>query len=89
MGRWILRGILTVLVAWGALYLGDFAMWKGRGSPMGEIPVTRIVVAPLKGNKEEYYPDGMEQAPCSRSVFAQNANASCWWLSGHRQVEER
>jgi hypothetical protein len=56
---------------------------------MGTVQVERIVVAPLKGNKEEYYPDGSEQADCSKSLFPQAGSGTCWWLEGHRTVEER
>ena len=89
MGRWVLRGVLGCLVTAAVLYLGDLGVWWVRGRPVGTVTVTRIVVAPLKGNKEEYYPDGTEDVSCSVSLFQQAGQGACWWLKGHRQVEER
>jgi len=47
------------------------------------------VVAPLKGNKEEYYYDGTGPVDCSRSLFPQGGNGACWWMTRHRVVYAR
>jgi hypothetical protein len=92
MARWVGRIVLGILVALAAVYVGDYAIWRVRvagGGGMGTVQVERIVVAPLKGNKEEYYPDGSAQVDCSKSLFPQAGSGACWWLEGHRTVEER
>jgi hypothetical protein len=92
MGRLVGRGLVAVLVTAAVVYVGDFAVWRvraARGGGMGSVTVTRIVVAPLKGNKEEYYPDGTMDVACSKSLFEQAGSGACWWLARHRQVEER
>jgi hypothetical protein len=56
---------------------------------MGKVVMSRIVVAPLKGNKEEYYPDGTVEVDCSRSLFRQAGSGACWWVERHRVVYDR
>ncbi|HMH11661.1 MAG TPA: hypothetical protein VK578_01010 [Edaphobacter sp.] len=85
----VLAGLLIAIVL---LYLGDWAVWRvrvGTGGGMGTAQVSRFVVAPLKGNKEEYYFDGMATVDCSRSLFPQAGSGACWWIERHRVVYER
>ena len=92
MGRVLLKSCLSLLIASAILYLGDFAVWKVRdlrGFGERSLSVTRYVVAPLKGGKEEYYPDGTEDVQCSRSIFPQTGSGACWWLARHRVVYDR
>ena len=73
------------------LYVGDWALWKvrvARGTGMGQMTVGRLQVANLKGNKEEYFPDGNELLDCSRSLFPQAGGGPCWWLAQHRVIYE-
>ena len=81
--RWLL---LSVVVVWGA----DWTVWQGRmlgGKGYGSISVDRIVVAPLKNHKEEYYPDGTVEIRCTRSLLPEGipqAGAKpCWWVERH------
>jgi len=86
---WVLAGLV---VAAAVVYLGDWAVWRIRvaqGGGMGTVVVSRFVVAPLKGNKEEYYFDGTGPMDCSRSLFPQGGNGACWWMTRHRTVYER
>ncbi len=92
MMRLMARAALALLVAAAVVYMADFAVWRvrvARGGGMGTVTVTKIVVAPLKGNKEEYYPDGTADVACSKSLFEQAGSGACWWLERNRQVEER
>lgn len=93
MGRWIGR-LLAQMAIGGAVLLGvlygvDWMVWRGRGGVYGSMTVSRFVVAPLKGNKVEYYPGGTLEERCSRSVFGhgQAEGGACWWLERHRMVE--
>ena len=90
MARIVGRVMLWVLGAVAMVYLADWAAWKARGEKgMGEVTVSRMVVAPLKGGKEEYYPDGSATVVCSESLFPQVGGGACWWVARHRVVMER
>jgi hypothetical protein len=81
-----------LVLALSFVYLGDWAVWRirvARGGGMGVASVSRIVVAPLKGGKEEYYWDGTADVACSRSIFPQAGSGACWWLARHATVFER
>jgi hypothetical protein len=93
-GQWvrqqILRGLIALVVAAALIYLGDWAVWRirnatskdGRGG-LDTVTISRFVVAPLKGNKEEYYFDGKGPADCSRTLFPQAGAGACWYLRRH------
>ncbi|RXH55190.1 hypothetical protein [Granulicella sibirica] len=90
--RFTIIALLSLAVAAAVLYLGDWAVWRAKfrhGEGMSTVQVTRTVVAPLKGNKEEYYADGTADVRCSRSLFPQDGSDACWWLRRHREVVER
>jgi hypothetical protein len=92
MGRLIAWGVVYLLAAMAVVYLGDWAVWRVRvamGGGVEQVEVSRMVVASLKGNKEEYYPDGTEMVQCSESLFPQTGAGACWWVRGHRTVLER
>ena len=76
---------VAALLAWPA----DWAIWSLRGSPTAQVEVTRFVVAPLKGGKEEYYPDGTTQATCSQSLFTNAGQSPCWQLQRHKVIYDR
>ena len=76
--------VLVAALAWPA----DYAVWTLRGAPTATVDVTRFVVAPLKGSKEEYYPDGTATLPCSQSLFPQSATP-CWYLQRNRVAYDR
>ena len=89
---WCGRGLLSLLVLALVLYAADWAVWRVRASHntgFSSIEVMRLQVAALKGNREEYYPDGTEEERCSRSIFAQGGSRACWWVQRHRVVMER
>ena len=90
--RFAIIALLSLAVAAAILYVGDWAVWRAkfrRGAGMGTVQVTRTVVAPLKGNKEEYYADGTTDVRCSRSLFPEGGADACWWLQRHNEDFER
>ena len=92
MKRLLGRALLGLLVTAAALFAGDWAVWRSRvamGGGMGHLEVSRIQVAALKGNKEEYYWDGTAEVDCSRSIFPQAGAGACWWLERHKVIFER
>lgn len=77
------RGIL-LLVAIAALgYLGDWAVFKLRGSPQQNLTVSHFISAPLKNNKQELDYLGSEQVACSVTLLPQEGHPPCWYLRGH------
>jgi hypothetical protein len=90
--RRLVRSATVLAIAAVLLYPADWALWRVRvalGGGMGSIQVSQVTIAELKGNKEEYYPDGTTTVACSRSLFPQGGGNACWWLRRHPEVEER
>ena len=86
------KAVVGLVVLLALVYLGDWAVWRvrvARGGGMGKMTVSRVVVAPLKGNREEYYSDGKTDVDCSRSMFPQGGSDACWWVQRHRVVFDR
>ncbi len=84
--------LLTLLVLVLSVFTADSLIWHWHvthGTGVSTVSVTRMVVAPLKGNREEYYMDGTEEVSCSRSLFPQGGDPTCWWLQRHHVVYER
>lgn len=89
------------IVAWAALalvlfYLCDFAVWKirtERGSGIASVDVTVVTAGLMKGQKEDYFPEGTVAVPCSNSVSPMPAGGSflqpCWWLRRHTEQVNR
>lgn len=89
LGRWIELGLLCLVVATLTFVAADWVTWRTRGAPHGFVAVTRVAVASLKGNREEYYPDGTETLRCSHSILPWGDTQACWWLEQRRTVVER
>jgi hypothetical protein len=92
VGRWLLRVVAGIVVLATVVYLGDWAVWRVRvatGHGTSKVMVSRVVVAKLKGNKEEYYPDGTSEVECSRSLFPQTEAGACWWVERHPVIFDR
>ena len=81
-------GLLALLAAALLFVAVDWTTWVSRGRPLGSVVVARLVVAPLKGNREEYYPDGTETLRCSRSTLPWGGVNACWWVQRRRIVYE-
>ena len=90
---WVFGGLLLASMLF---YAADYAAWRVRsshGHGVDAVVVNRVSIASLKGSKEEYYFDGTDVVPCTRSVLpppvSQGWGTPCWWLRGHRQVVTR
>lgn len=89
LARWLVRGAITLLIAAMLLFVFDFVVWRIRvaaGGGMGQVDVTQMTAAELKGNKDAYFLDGTVTQACSRSIFPQGGTDPCWWLRRHTQV---
>ena len=90
--RLLLNTAITLITLPAAAFLADWAIWRikqSHGTGMSTVSVTCFVVAPLKGGKEEYYPDGTVDLDCSQSLFPQAGGGACWWLQRHHIVFDR
>jgi len=81
--RWLRRALLVLLVAFIAVYAGDWSIYKLRGSPQSKVTVNRYVTVPLKGNRQEFDYLGSGDLSCSVSLFPQAALSPCWQLRRH------
>jgi hypothetical protein len=80
MKRWLIRVIVLLVAGFVAVYVGDWAIFKLRGSPKSTVTVNHFQTVPLKGNKEEYDYLGSEDVPCSVSLFPHAGQSPCWQL---------
>jgi hypothetical protein len=90
--HWLVRGAVTIFAIALLIYPADWLVWRVQtllGGGTGSAQVDRFTVAELKGNKEEYYPEGTDTVACSRSLFPQGGNGACWWLRRHPQIIDR
>jgi len=78
--RWVKRVVLVLVVGFVAVYGGDWAVFKLRGSPLSKVTVSRYLTVPLKGNKQEFDYLGTVDVPCSVSLFPQAGQSPCWHL---------
>lgn len=87
--KWLRRTVLTAVAIFIALYLGDWAVYKLRGSPQGHVQVSQTLVVPLKGNKQEFDYLGTSDVPCSVSIFSQNGEDACWQLRRNQNQDRK
>lgn len=80
MARWLKRIVLAAAIGFVAVYAGDWAVFRLRGSPSSKVIVNRMLVVPLKGNKKEYDYLGSSDESCSVSLFPQAGQTPCWQL---------
>lgn len=78
MVKWLRRIVVALVAVFVLLYCGDWAVYKMRGSPQGSVSVSRTLVVPLKGNKQEYDYLGTSDVPCAISIFSQDGKNPCW-----------
>jgi hypothetical protein len=77
---WLLRGILVLLAGFVVTYIGDWAIFLFRGSPLSKVTVNQFQSVPLKGTKIEYDYLGSSDVPCAQSLFPHTAQSPCWYL---------
>ncbi|MGA2673417.1 MAG: hypothetical protein ABSE99_09315 [Terracidiphilus sp.] len=80
MKRWLQRIVVVLVAGFLAVYAGDWAIYKLRGSPRSKVTVNRYLTVPLKGNKQEFDYLGSMDVPCSVSLFPQAGQSPCWRL---------
>lgn len=83
MMRWLRIGVMMLLGLAALSYLGDFAVFRTRGSPKQQLSVSHFISAQLKNNKEEIDYLGSVDTPCSITLYPQDGMAPCWYLRKH------
>lgn len=76
--RWLEWAVLLLVAGFVAVYTGDWAIYKLRGSPHDKVTVNRYVTIPLKGRKMEYDYQGTVVVPCAIALFPQEGQSPCW-----------
>jgi hypothetical protein len=78
--RWLFRAVVVLAAGFVAVYVGDYAAFRLRGSPSSKVTVNRYVTIPLKGRKSEFDYLGTLDVSCSVSLFPQAGQSTCWQL---------
>ncbi|MGB6974324.1 MAG: hypothetical protein WBD67_06545 [Terracidiphilus sp.] len=76
--RWLRRILIAAATLFIALYFGDWAVYRMRGSPTQGVNVNQFVNIPLKGSKTEYDYLGDSNLRCAVSLFPQDGLNPCW-----------
>ena len=88
----LIRCLMWLVFIGVASYPLDWGVWKIRvamGGGMGQVQVSQMTAAELKGGKETYYFDGTSVVDCSRSLFPQAGAGACWWMRRNPVVTTR
>jgi hypothetical protein len=84
MLRWLFVRLVKIVAAFAVLfavvYVGDWAVYRLRGSPQSKVTVSRFVSIPQKGRKTELDYLGTFDAPCAVAIFDQGGESPCWHL---------
>ncbi len=86
----ILQRALVLLVAVpGFCYLGDYAVFRFRGSPVTTVEIRQFYAIPIKGNKINYMPAESTTEQCAFSLFPHVDTRPCWYVNRHklRQID--
>lgn len=80
LARWILRALIALALAFALVYVGDWAVYKMRGSPQSKVTVNQYVSIPEKGRRTEFDYQGTFDQPCAQALFTQGGLTPCWQL---------
>lgn len=80
MIHWSKRIAILLIAAFVVTYLGDWAVFRMRGSPQAKITVNHSIEIPLKGSKQEFDYLGSADQPCAIALFSQAGLDPCWQL---------
>jgi hypothetical protein len=77
---WLLRIVAVLAVLFAVVYMGDWAVYRLRGSPQSKVTVNKFVSIPQKARKTEIDYLGTFDAPCAVALFDQGGESACWQL---------
>lgn len=78
--RWAFRVAAALVVLFAFVYLGDWAVYRLRGSPQSKVTINRFVSIPEKARKTEFDYLGTADMPCAVALFSQGDESPCWRL---------
>ena len=78
--RWLVKIVAALAVLFAVVYVGDWAVYRLRGSPQSKVTVNRFVSIPEKARKTEFDYLGTFDAPCAVAIFSQGGESACWQL---------
>ncbi|QMV19330.1 hypothetical protein GOB94_12035 [Granulicella sp. 5B5] len=84
--RLLVRGVMYLVLLVIAAYPVDWVVWRARvaaGDGMGQVQVSEMTAAEMKGGKETYYFNGTSMVDCSESLYPQAGAGACWWVKRH------
>ena len=77
---WMLRIAAALVVLFAIVYMGDWVVYRLRGSPQSKVTVNKFVSIPQKARKTEIDFLGTFDAPCAVALFDQGGESTCWEL---------
>jgi len=77
---WMLRIAAVLAVLFALIYVGDWAVYRLRGSPQAQVTVNKFGSIPQKARKTEIDYLGTFDAPCAIALFDQAGESACWQL---------
>lgn len=80
LALWAFRCGVSLALLFAIVYVGDWAIYKMRGSPQSKVTVNQYLSIPLKGRKTEYDYQGTFDQACAQALFAQGSLTPCWRL---------
>jgi hypothetical protein len=88
MMRYLRVAVVALLITAAVLYVGDWLVFKLRGSPKDTLTVSLFVSASLKNEKQEIDYIGQEQWSCTHTLFPfppfeKSQSSPCWYLRQH------
>ena len=84
--RWLIKIVAALAVIFALVYVGDWAVYKLRGSPQSKVTVNRFVTIPQKARKSEFDFLGTLDEPCAVALFPQGDESACWQLRRHPDI---
>lgn len=87
--RVVSRAFAAIVLATALAYVVDYGVLRYRiatnHNPFGTVTVRPYYAVPEKGQKTEFMLDQPIQETCVHSLFPQEGDAPCWYLSRHRE----
>ena len=80
LGVWLLRGLIGFAAFSLVVFAVDWTVFELRGSPHSSVAVSRFMMIPLKGQKNEYDYLGTSNVSCAVALFPQGGQDPCWHL---------
>ena len=87
IARWLRRIFAGVVLTAASLYAVDYAVLRYRiathHNPFGTVTVRPYYAVPLKNHKTQFLFNGSQDQTCVHSLFPQQGDSPCWYLSRH------